>query len=277
MIRIYIRHIALALIPLTDSIKTDDWSGDNLYKVMEDVRAQMRIPDGLASKSGYGNRSENFMRKKGLNKPPQVLVNGIPLPTDHFTSELLEDAVLSAIISQTPMIQRAVYRGDLSETDDVTKFLMSQPYVVPRFNDRILKANSHEWLDLMGTPPMNSDYRKWTLKDLTAWMVKQLKYISILREHGSNHLHTIWIVVDLSQRYGRRLLSETLNYLESNDAARVAIVMNPLDSSSSETDVNLIASAAIHALPAAEVIYYLRHLIQDSYVDQLMSGDFIIK
>lgn len=41
--------------------------------------------------------------------------------------------MLTEIMSQTPIFQKAVYRGELSDTDDVLNFIMSRPNVMPRY------------------------------------------------------------------------------------------------------------------------------------------------
>jgi UDP-glucose:glycoprotein glucosyltransferase len=61
-----------------------------------------------------------------------VLLNGIPLPSDALTSDTFEESVLTEIMAQTPSIQRAVYKGELTDKDDVLDYLMSQPNVMPR-------------------------------------------------------------------------------------------------------------------------------------------------
>lgn len=63
---------------------------------------------------------------------PQALLNGIPLPQNQVNSNDLEEAVLQEIMAQTPMFQKSVYKGKLSDTDNVVDFIMNQPKVMPR-------------------------------------------------------------------------------------------------------------------------------------------------
>ena len=63
----------------------------------------------------------------------QVLLNGIPLPSDMLSADSFEEAVLTEIMAQTPSIQRAVYKGELTDRDDVLDYLMSLPNVMPRY------------------------------------------------------------------------------------------------------------------------------------------------
>lgn len=76
--------------------------------------------------------AKDFIKRTGFKKFPQALLNGVPLPSDQLNADSFEEAVLSAIMSQTPMIQKAVYRGEITEGDDVLEYLMKQPNVMPR-------------------------------------------------------------------------------------------------------------------------------------------------
>lgn len=66
-----------------------------------------------------------------------MLVNGVPLWDDSplpatSSVELLEEALVTALARHTARLQRAVFRGDLADSDDALDYLMKQPHVVPR-------------------------------------------------------------------------------------------------------------------------------------------------
>nr|CAD7428481.1 unnamed protein product [Timema monikensis] len=63
---------------------------------------------------------------------PQVLLNGVPLSDKSLTSDEFEEAVLTEIMSQTPTFQKAVYKGEFSDSDDSLDFIMNQANVMPR-------------------------------------------------------------------------------------------------------------------------------------------------
>lgn len=72
-----------------------------------------------------------------LSCHPQVLINGVPLTDDGATTvtssvELLEESLVTALSRHTGRLQRSVFRGELTDIDDATDFLMKQPHVVPR-------------------------------------------------------------------------------------------------------------------------------------------------
>lgn len=64
----------------------------------------------------------------------QALLNGIPLSEKKLNSDDFEEAVLNEIMSQTPQLQKAVFRGEFSDTDNAIEYLMSKPNVMPRFD-----------------------------------------------------------------------------------------------------------------------------------------------
>lgn len=74
----------------------------------------------------------DFIAHSGFRSQMQVLLNGIPLPEKLLNAGDFEEAVLTEIMAQTPTIQKAVYRGDLTDSDDVIDWLMSRPNVMPR-------------------------------------------------------------------------------------------------------------------------------------------------
>lgn len=110
---------------------------------MEDVRKTIKSKDSsaninyiLGEESEYDvgrHLASDFVKRCGFKKFPQALLNGIPLTPSQLNSESYEEAVLSTIMSQTPTLQKAVYRGDVTEGDDVIDFLMNQPNVMPRY------------------------------------------------------------------------------------------------------------------------------------------------
>lgn len=61
-----------------------------------------------------------------------MLLNGIPLPQDFLNADNFEEAVLTEIMAQTPTLQRAVYKGEVTDKDNILDYLMGQPNVMPR-------------------------------------------------------------------------------------------------------------------------------------------------
>lgn len=67
-----------------------------------------------------------------------MLINGVPLLDEGSTPvtssvELLEESLVTALSRHTGRLQRAVFRGELSDADDAVDYLMKQPHVMPRY------------------------------------------------------------------------------------------------------------------------------------------------
>lgn len=121
-------------------------------------------------------------------------------------------------MSQTPVFQKSVYRGKLSETENVVDFIMSQPNVMPRLNDRILNKDRSFYLDMSGTASSITNVDKLlqlTPRDMTATAIANLKYFMTPKKNKSFYPMTYWIVGDLNCPKSRNLLWEALDHLVS--------------------------------------------------------------
>lgn len=115
--------------------------GSNAITV-EDVKEAIRARDSsaninyiLGEESEYDvgrHLASDFVKRSGFKKFPQALLNGVPLLASRLNADLFEETVLATIVSQTPALQKAVYRGEITEGDDVVEFIMNQPNVMPR-------------------------------------------------------------------------------------------------------------------------------------------------
>lgn len=93
------------------------------------------IPEIFGADSSYetGRKlSADFVARSGLYRRPQALLNGVPLSDSSLTAGEFEEAVLLEIMRQTPIVQTAVFRGELSDSDNVLDYLMTRPNVMPR-------------------------------------------------------------------------------------------------------------------------------------------------
>lgn len=76
--------------------------------------------------------AEDYVSKIGFRKFPQVLINGVPLQEKSLVEEEFEEAVLVELVTQTQILQKAVYKRDLTDTNNVVDWLMTRPNVMPR-------------------------------------------------------------------------------------------------------------------------------------------------
>ena len=63
---------------------------------------------------------------------PQVLFNGAPLPARALTAEGVEEAVLQQLMQALHHFTKAVYKQELTDSDDLAEWIVSQPNVMPR-------------------------------------------------------------------------------------------------------------------------------------------------
>ncbi len=88
---------------------------------------------GEDSDFDYGRQiSTEFLDRLGYKSSPQALINGVPLLQSQLNSDDFEETILTEIMQQTPNIQKAVYKGDLSDSDNVLDYLMDMPHIMPR-------------------------------------------------------------------------------------------------------------------------------------------------
>lgn len=76
--------------------------------------------------------AKEYVSKTGFRKLPQVLLNGVPLQEKSLVEEDFEEAVLVELVTQTQTLQKAVYKRELTDADNVIDWLMTQPNVMPR-------------------------------------------------------------------------------------------------------------------------------------------------
>ncbi|XP_053979752.1 UDP-glucose:glycoprotein glucosyltransferase isoform X1 [Hylaeus volcanicus] len=275
-------HALQFLIDLGNYIGPD---GPDVNDVKKAIRAQdssANINYILGEESEYDigrHLASDFVKRSGFKKFPQALMNGIPLSSDQLNANSFEEAVLSPIMSQTPALQKAVYRGEIMEGDDVVDYIMNQPNVMPRLNERILKAEKHTWLNLIGTVPNDEDYTKWSPQDLSTWLMNRLRYVFVPRRTSVHHLYSFWVVTNLNDPAGRQLLREALEYIESNADVRVTVIINsPTDENVDGTsDINKIVLAALNGLPIDKVMRFIRKVIQEDVARLIADGKFDIE
>lgn len=227
--------------------------------------------------------SQEFVQRTGLQKLPQVLLNGIPLGENMLNADEFEEGVLSEIMAQTTTFQKAVYKAELSDADNTMDFIMSQPNVMPRLNNRVLGLD-RSYLDVTGTVRSSGslDLESFALlspRDRTALMRgRWLRYLEGPRSHPPLVL-TLWVAADLQTRKGRELLLNALNNVRSNGIGRVALLPNPLEAPNIEDqNLNLIALIAARVLNPRDAVSFLYKVLEDEPTAQaLVDGTRTIK
>jgi UDP-glucose:glycoprotein glucosyltransferase len=113
------------------------------------IAAEVEDILGEDSDYDYGRKlSEEFIERLGVKKVPQGLLNGVLLNEKQLNRDEFEELILTEIMQQTPTLQKAIYRGDLSDSENTIDYLMQQPHVMLRLNQRILSNENSQHLDL---------------------------------------------------------------------------------------------------------------------------------
>lgn len=73
--------------------------------------------------------------------------------------------------------------------------------------------DKNAWLNLIGSIPEDEDYTKWSIQDLSTYLMKKIHYFFVPRRSNTHHLFSFWIVTDLKSLSGRQLLREALEYV----------------------------------------------------------------
>ena len=102
-----------------------------------------------------------YYNKIGLRNLPQVFMNGFPLSSNELEGDSFEEAVVTKIMTITPEIQMAVYRGSLYDSMNLLDWLMNKDDIMPRLNNRIL-----------------SQEREYISTDLDQEFLNNIKYLS---------------------------------------------------------------------------------------------------
>lgn len=146
---------------------------------------------GLDSAYDTGRKlAWEFIERTGLGTAlPKALLNGVLLKESHLNSDYFEDAVLTEIMKQTPPLQKAIYKNELAEDDDILDWVMNKNTVMPRLNRIILGldksaaasagASKDKIVDFTGTALKHKkdgtvDFGSANINDLQATMASQV-------------------------------------------------------------------------------------------------------
>jgi len=203
----------------------------DVHKFFKKTFSDQEIDDIFGKDSDYDTgrvQGKNFVDKSGIGKLPKVLVNGVVLDDAGIGPDKLDESILTAIMRQTPTIQRAIMSGKLTDKDNIQNWIMSQPDVLPRRNPRLL-ANPTEYLPVEDVFPCKSmvptKFAGLTSEQKTQCIIEKAKYLTKTEEEQT-HWITAWIVADFDTEEGRNLLRESLKHLKKSPSTRISIIHN---------------------------------------------------
>ncbi|XP_075538389.1 UDP-glucose-glycoprotein glucosyltransferase isoform X3 [Dermacentor variabilis] len=215
-----------------------------------------------------------FINKTGITGTPQALLNGVLLKQSHLNADMFEEGVLTEIMKQTPMIQKSVYKGELNDSKDVLDFLMEQPNIMPRLNQRVLAPGTN-FLDLTGRVVVGltpDDFASLSPPDMGATFASQVLYV-LPKDRTRYYPLTAWVVGDFETPEGRHLLRSAMEHLDSTNDMRFGVVFNPGESSTANgPSANKVIWTALESLPAMEAIGFLRKLLSEKNYAEFAAG-----
>jgi UDP-glucose:glycoprotein glucosyltransferase len=209
------------------AVGDDDITTKNVIKLFKSKFPKQDVNAVFGPDSDYNTGRmlvTDFLRRTGLGRSTNVLLNGVVLNPSHLNGDMFEEAVLTEIMRQTPVIQKAVYNKELSDSNDITDWLMGQKSVLPRLNHRILKSENHTFVQLTG----DIDHTGRALSDqhpqeLLALFRKNVKYLTPRKSECA--AITVWVAANLETESGRSLVRSALLHMrDSSRHMRVAIL-----------------------------------------------------
>ncbi|XP_045583681.2 UDP-glucose:glycoprotein glucosyltransferase 1 isoform X2 [Procambarus clarkii] len=221
--------------------------------------------------------AQDFVEKAGISSLPQALMNGIPLPEKHLNVDEFEEVVLMEVMRTTQSLQRAVYKGDLSDKHDVVDWLMALPNIMPRLNERILSTKSSTFIDLTG----NTDKSKTSISveafsalkapEMTSVIANSCHYITTKSEPAMRPV-TAWVVGDFDTYEGRALLLEAVKYLRESNSVRVCAIHN-IDADGSASKIfSRAVEVAQSTLPPAVARQFLAKILVKENARKILDG-----
>ncbi|KAF7287176.1 hypothetical protein GWI33_002543 [Rhynchophorus ferrugineus] len=257
---------------------------DGKKVAIEDIKRELKNQysddpnDILGEDSDYDfgrQLSKDFIERTGLSVLPQALLNGIPLPQQKVNIDDFEEAVIQEIMHQTAFLQKAVYKGKLSEGQEVINFLMDQPNVMPRLNERVLNRDKSFYLDMSGKAISTTNLDgllKLNNQDMTATAVENIKYFTSAKKGRKYHSISYWVVGDLDCSKFRQLLLDALQHMKLESDVRVSFIPNV--NGNKKNLFNKVVLALLESLPAENSLSIVLSLLKDkNAIENLEKGD----
>ncbi|KAF5304487.1 hypothetical protein FQA39_LY09683 [Lamprigera yunnana] len=248
-------------------------TGDTV--TVEDVKRQLNKYDdfeeilGEDSAYDFGRQlTEDFVQRTGLHTMPQALLNGILLQSSQLNVNDFEETILQEVMTQTSNFQKAIFKGKLTDKEDVLDFIMGQPNVMPRLNQRILNKDMSFYLDMSGKATSSltvENLTKLSHRAMSATAVENIKYFQFPKKGLKYHTMTYWVIGNLACSKTRSLLKDSLKHLKDNHDVRVSFLPNI--NGNKDAYINSIILAVLDRLPSEKATSYVLNLLKSESID----------
>jgi len=243
---------------------------------MDSYGADVKMDDVFGEESEYDvgrSLSEDFIVRSGLGSLPQVLMNGVPFEQKHLTSEDFEEQLLTTIMKETQVLQRAVYKNQLTDTMDMLDYLMQRENIMPRLNQRILSSTNTPTIALAGDQQAGlslDTFSKLDKRSMASTLAKHLPYLVGKESSKVSKLRmvTTWVVVDLETAAGRAVAKAAVTHVKSTNQMRVGFVHN----SPNPGMISKAVEAAVRNLGATAAGTLLSKILKEDTAVKLIEG-----
>ena len=116
--------------------------------------------------------------------------------------------------------------GEMRDQGSVLDFLMSQPNVMPRLNDRVL-SSATRYLDMTGGGADGTkDVQSLSARDLTIRLADSASYVASTTSTKKLIPISIWLAMDVTLPAGRELVRNAVDYVRNSRLIRLSLVHN---------------------------------------------------
>eukprot|EP00092_Neocalanus_flemingeri_P004418 GFUD01004753.1.p1 GENE.GFUD01004753.1~~GFUD01004753.1.p1 ORF type:complete len:1525 (-),score=439.73 GFUD01004753.1:373-4947(-) len=243
---------------------------------MDSYGADVKMEDVFGEDSEYDvgrSLSEDFIIRSGLGSLPQVLMNGVPFEQKYLTSEDFEEQLLTTIMKETQVLQRAVYKNQLTDSMDMLDYLMQRENIMPRLNQRILASANTPMIAFAGEQLAGLSLDSFSTLDkrsMASTLARHLPYL--VGKEGSKisklRMVTVWIVVDLESASGRAVAKAAVAHVKSTNQMRIGVVHN----SPNPGMISKAAEAALRNLGSSAAVSLLSKILKEDTANKLIEG-----
>ncbi|XP_059082867.1 UDP-glucose:glycoprotein glucosyltransferase 1-like [Tigriopus californicus] len=240
---------------------------------LESYGSDVKLDDVFDEDSEYDvgrQLAKDFVNRSGFKDLPQVLMNGVPMESKYMSGEEFEEGLMMSIMKTTNELQRAVYRNQLKDSDDCLDYLMMQPNIMPRLNDRVLKESSN-YIEMTGDILNQMDMESFlplSKAGMAATLGDHLTYLTPKDDAKKLHVLTSWVAGDFETPQGRDIVRGAISHLKSSSLMRIGLIHN----TKKPGLISKILKAAFETLDNKAAKHLISKVVKEDTVRKLTEG-----